>query len=365
MEDFDCDDFEKTLKVIVVGNGNVGKTSMTTRYAKGRYTGTYKKTIGVDFMEKTVELRNLGETINLMIWDTAGQEEFDSLTSRYYKGAGAVIYVFSTVDRASFDDLPKWKRKVEEECGQICSVMVQNKIDLEDDAAMTRDEVEDMADYLDMRLYRSCVQDNINVGEVFRFLCRKFLKSGDDGDETVHAVTDISTLSHTVKPKDTSRQISPPEPRGKREISDISDIDSDRTSTAAPSPTTQTHLNKVFPPSPPTVVDREYASDSGGEAEPDSPRRGRKKDEDDRVNDRKQDNRRGSAKRGSGQAKAEMVQDAEESPRRAPSGREVECEEDDLDEDEGADSSETPKLKPSKRRTNGKKTHPPPECVIS
>ncbi|KAG6617643.1 Ras-related protein Rab-23 [Phytophthora cinnamomi] len=217
----------RTLKVIVVGNGNVGKTSMTTRYAKGKYTGTYKKTIGVDFMEKTVELRDLGETINLMIWDTAGQEEFDTLTSRYYKGAGAVIYVFSTVDRASFDDLPKWRRKVEEECGQICSVLVQNKIDLEEDAAMTRDEVEDMADHLNMRLYRACVQDNVNVGEVFRYLCRRFLKSGDDGDEMVHAVTDISTLSQTVKATEMSRHTSSPEPRAKREISDISDIESD------------------------------------------------------------------------------------------------------------------------------------------
>ncbi|EGZ21521.1 hypothetical protein PHYSODRAFT_387258, partial [Phytophthora sojae] len=276
MEDFECDDFEKTLKVIVVGNGNAGKTSMTTRYAKGRYTGTYKKTIGVDFMEKTVELRDLGETINLMIWDTAGQEEFDTLTSRYYKGAGAVIYVFSTVDRASFDDLPKWRRKVEEECGQICSVLVQNKIDLEDDAKMTRDEVEDMADFLSMRLYRSCVQDNINVGEVFRYLCRRFLKSGDDGDEMVHAVTDISTLSQTVKPADISRYPPSPEPHTKREISDISDIESDRTSTAAPSPTSQTCLGKSFPPSPPTIINRECDSDSGDDAAPDSPRRSRK-----------------------------------------------------------------------------------------
>uniref|UniRef100_H3GLF1 Ras-related protein Rab-23 n=1 Tax=Phytophthora ramorum TaxID=164328 RepID=H3GLF1_PHYRM len=344
MEDFDCDDFDKTLKVIVVGNGNVGKTSMTTRYAKGRYTGTYKKTIGVDFMEKTVELRDLGETINLMIWDTAGQEEFDALTSRYYKGAGAVIYVFSTVDRASFDDLPKWKRKVEEECGQICSVMVQNKIDLEDDAAMTRDEVEDMADYLNMRLYRSCVQDNINVGEeIF----------------TVGVFCFIRSLSVPVP--------SQPEPRTKREISDISDIESDRTSTAAPSPTSQSHLGKAFPSSPPTIIDREYASDSGDEAEPDSPRRGRKSDGGDaRDSGRKQTKRQSSSKRNPRQDEDDIAERTEESPRRADSDRGKDREDfDDEGEDEDEDSSDTPKLNPSKRRTNGKKTRPPPECVIS
>ncbi|KAJ8574774.1 hypothetical protein ON010_g4440 [Phytophthora cinnamomi] len=373
MEDFDCDDFEKTLKVIVVGNGNVGKTSMTTRYAKGKYTGTYKKTIGVDFMEKTVELRDLGETINLMIWDTAGQEEFDTLTSRYYKGgsnggyrSGAVIYVFSTVDRASFDDLPKWRRKVEEECGQICSVLVQNKIDLEEDAAMTRDEVEDMADHLNMRLYRACVQDNVNVGEVFRYLCRRFLKSGDDGDEMVHAVTDISTLSQTVKATEMSRHTSSPEPRAKREISDISDIESDRTSTAAPSPTSQSHLGRSFPPSPPTITDREYDSDSGDEAERDSPRRNRKNDNDS-GDVRKQIKRRSSSRRASNEEERDIARETEESPRRAPSGREYEFEDegDDDDDEESVNSSDAPKLQPSKRRTNGKKTHPPPDCVIS
>ncbi|GMF47954.1 unnamed protein product [Phytophthora fragariaefolia] len=259
-------------------------------------------------------------------------------------GAGAVIYVFSTVDRASFDDLPKWRRKVEEECGQICSVLVQNKIDLKDDAAMTRDEVEDMADHLNMRLYRSCVQDNINVGE----------GSGDDGDEMVHAVTDISTLSQTVKSMDISRHASSPEPRAKREISDISDIDSDRTSTAAPSPTSQSHLGRSFPPSPPTIIDREYDSDSGNE------------DSSPRKSDKQIKSRRYS-RRDSGEEERELAQETEESPRRAPSGREYEFvdDENDLDGDEGVNSSEEPKLRPSKRRTNGKKTHPPPDCVIS
>lgn len=57
------------------------------RYCKGYFTDTYKKTIGVDFMEKTLEVDDVGESVRLMVWDTAGQEEFDSLTSRYYKGA--------------------------------------------------------------------------------------------------------------------------------------------------------------------------------------------------------------------------------------------------------------------------------------
>ena len=125
----DLGDFETTVKVIVVGNGGVGKSSMTSRYCRGVFTSTYKKTIGVDFLEKTIEVdEHGGETVKLMIWDTAGQEEFDALTASYYRGTGACALVFSTVDRASFEGVEKWKRKVEEECGPMTMVLVQNKV---------------------------------------------------------------------------------------------------------------------------------------------------------------------------------------------------------------------------------------------
>ena len=65
-----------------------------------------------------------------MLWDTAGQEEFDAITKAYYRGAQACVVAFSTTDRASFDAVQKWKKKVEDECGAIPMVLVQNKIDL-------------------------------------------------------------------------------------------------------------------------------------------------------------------------------------------------------------------------------------------
>jgi Ras-related protein Rab-23 len=84
-------------------------------------------------MEKKIHMRTTGEEVNLMLWDTAGQEMFTKLTKQYYRGAGAVVYVFSTVDRESFLEIERWRQKVTEECGpDIASVLVQNKIDLLD-----------------------------------------------------------------------------------------------------------------------------------------------------------------------------------------------------------------------------------------
>jgi len=65
-----------------------------------------------------------------MLWDTAGQEEFDAITRAYYRGAQACVVAFSTTDRASMEAVGRWRRKVEDECGQIPTVLVQTKIDL-------------------------------------------------------------------------------------------------------------------------------------------------------------------------------------------------------------------------------------------
>ena len=64
------EDFDREVKVLVVGNGGVGKTSMIRRFCKGIFTDEYKKTIGVDFLEKALYVDNLGEEVRFMLWDT-------------------------------------------------------------------------------------------------------------------------------------------------------------------------------------------------------------------------------------------------------------------------------------------------------
>lgn len=164
------EDFDRELKVLVVGNGGVGKTSMIRRFAKGIYTDEYKKTIGVDFLEKALFVDDLAEEVRFMLWDTAGQEEFDAITRTYYRGAGAAVIAFSTTDRASYEAVEMWKNKVEAECGDIAMALVQNKVDLIDQAVAGPDDVEALARRCGLKLYRTCVKENINVTEVFTYL---------------------------------------------------------------------------------------------------------------------------------------------------------------------------------------------------
>jgi len=188
-------DVDTTLKVIVVGNGQVGKTSMITRFAKGIFTNEYKKTIGVDFLEKKLYLNAIGEEVTFLLWDTAGQEEYDAITRTYYKGAGACILAFSTTDRASFDAIVSWHQKVKDECGDIAMVLVQNKVDLMDDAKVEAREVEYLAKKLHLKLYRTCVKDDLNVSEVFLHLGGEFVRSGGEATLGCAGITSIEDVA--------------------------------------------------------------------------------------------------------------------------------------------------------------------------
>lgn len=180
---------EVAIKVVVVGNGAVGKSSMIQRYCKGIFTKDYKKTIGVDFLERQIIVND--EDVRLMLWDTAGQEEFDAITKAYYRGAQACVLVFSTTDRDSFEAIGSWREKVEMEVGDIPTVLVQNKIDLLDDTVIKNEEAEGLAKRLKLRFYRTSVKEDLNVNEVFKYLADKYLhrlkQQSAEESEVVHS----------------------------------------------------------------------------------------------------------------------------------------------------------------------------------
>lgn len=195
------EDLEIAVKVVIVGNGAVGKSSMIQRFCKGLFTRDYKKTIGVDFLERIIDVNC--EEVRLMLWDTAGQEEFDAITKAYYRGAQAAVLAFSTVDRCSFEAIRSWKKKVEDECGEIPMVIVQNKIDLIDQAVVEADEVETLARELHCRLYRTSVKEDLNVSQVFNYLAEKYLSQLDALDDYCDAPSRTITINsfapHTAK----------------------------------------------------------------------------------------------------------------------------------------------------------------------
>ena len=91
------------LKVIVLGDSGVGKTSLLNRFVKQEYSQHYRATIGADFLSKEIVI---GEKhVSLQLWDTAGQERFQSLGMAFYRGADVCILVYDITNLKSFESI--------------------------------------------------------------------------------------------------------------------------------------------------------------------------------------------------------------------------------------------------------------------
>ncbi|KAF2880333.1 hypothetical protein ILUMI_25846 [Ignelater luminosus] len=119
----------KIYKVIVVGDSNVGKTSLTYRFCEGKFLEASEATIGVDFRERTVNIE--GEDIKLQLWDTAGQERFrKSMVQHYYRNVHAIVIVYDVTNKSSFDSLNHWIEECDKHCFlDIPRILVGNKCD--------------------------------------------------------------------------------------------------------------------------------------------------------------------------------------------------------------------------------------------
>ena len=93
-------------KLVFLGDQNVGKTSIITRFMYDSFDAAYQATIGIDFLSKTMYLED--RTVRLQLWDTAGQERFRSLIPSYIRDSSVAVVVYDITDRASFLNSSMW-----------------------------------------------------------------------------------------------------------------------------------------------------------------------------------------------------------------------------------------------------------------
>lgn len=129
------------LKVIILGDSGVGKTSLMNQYVNKRFTSQYKATIGADFLTKEVLVDD--RMVTLQIWDTAGQERFQSLGVAFYRGADCCVLVYDTTAPNTFKSLESWRDEFliqasPRDPDNFPFVVIGNKIDLENRAVTTK-----------------------------------------------------------------------------------------------------------------------------------------------------------------------------------------------------------------------------------
>ena len=107
---------QTSFKVVMLGEANVGKTCLVNRYLKNTFSTGNPSTIGSNFSSKQLDIKPQGFSsyakVKLQIWDTAGGEQFRSLTPMYYKNAAAVCLVYDSTCSDSFDKLDYWVKEL-------------------------------------------------------------------------------------------------------------------------------------------------------------------------------------------------------------------------------------------------------------
>ncbi|EAY15800.1 small GTP-binding protein, putative [Trichomonas vaginalis G3] len=125
------------LKLLLLGDASVGKTSLLNQFVNREFTSSYKATIGSDFSSKQLDVD--GHYVTLQIWDTAGQERFQSLGPTFYRGTDCCILVYDVTKPASFENIKKWRNEFSLQLGlsnasDFPFLLLGNKSDLPDKA---------------------------------------------------------------------------------------------------------------------------------------------------------------------------------------------------------------------------------------
>ena len=158
--------YDYLLKYIIIGDAAVGKSNLLLRFSQGDFKTEYQLTIGVEFGAKNLDIDN--KKLRLQIWDTAGQENYRSITRAYYKNSVCSILVYDISNRESFEHISSWIDDCKAQSPKtVFMVLVGNKSDLNDYRQVTLEEGQEMARTHNLMFFETSAKTGENVNKIF------------------------------------------------------------------------------------------------------------------------------------------------------------------------------------------------------
>eukprot|EP00271_Cylindrocystis_brebissonii_P011579 TRINITY_DN29449_c0_g1_i1.p1 TRINITY_DN29449_c0_g1~~TRINITY_DN29449_c0_g1_i1.p1 ORF type:complete len:207 (-),score=44.33 TRINITY_DN29449_c0_g1_i1:1111-1731(-) len=186
------------LKVIILGDSGVGKTSLMNQYVNKKFSNQYKATIGADFLTKEVQVED--RLVTMQIWDTAGQERFQSLGVAFYRGADCCVLVYDVNVAKSFDNLDNWREEfliqanpAERELFPF--VVLGNKIDVEGGNRRVISEKKAKAwcaSKGNIPYFETSALQDFNVDAAFQTIAKNALRNETDDDFYLPDTIDVN-----------------------------------------------------------------------------------------------------------------------------------------------------------------------------
>jgi len=166
----------KQFKVVLLGEGRVGKTSLVLRYTQNQFDETQPSTVQASYQTKRLNLD--GQSVTIAVWDTAGQERFHALGPIYYRDANGAVLVYDITDNDSFQRVQNWVKELRKMLGyDIALAIVGNKVDLERNRVVPVDKAEAYAESVGAKHFHTSAKLNKGVNEMFLDLTKRMLQS--------------------------------------------------------------------------------------------------------------------------------------------------------------------------------------------
>jgi len=196
------------LKVIILGDSGVGKTSIMNQYVNKKFNNQYKATIGADFLTKEVMIDD--RLVTMQIWDTAGQERFQSLGVAFYRGADCCVLVYDVTSPTSFKNLESWRDEFLIQASprdpeNFPFVVIGNKVDLADSRTVTtKRAMQWCQEKNNVPYFETSAKESINVEQAFQTIAKNALAREKEQDLYQDIPEHINLNNEQNKPKPSS-----------------------------------------------------------------------------------------------------------------------------------------------------------------
>ena len=185
------DNYDLTLKILIVGDSGVGKTNFILRFLNNEFNQNYMSTAGIDLKSGSIVIKN--KKIRIQIWDTAGQEKYKAITKNLFLKVMGALIVYDITNENSFYNLQSWVSMVKEECGKHMQiVIVGNKSDLDSKRAISKEEVLNYAKEQKVEYIETSSKTGENIIKAITLLSEQILENSESIDDVSFRLDSIS-----------------------------------------------------------------------------------------------------------------------------------------------------------------------------
>ena len=191
---------EELITIMTLGKCSVGKSSFILRFTENRFENTYLTTVGLDFRFRLVNIKDI--QYKVLFYDTVGQEKYHSIAPNIIKKANGIIIMYDITNKSTFDSIPEILKTIEEEKGKdFPMILIGNKIDLEIERLIKKEEAEELAEKYGMEFFEISNKEGINIEKAGLSIVNKILEKRKNDCNNIENLdwSIISDLSYHSK----------------------------------------------------------------------------------------------------------------------------------------------------------------------